>query len=576
MKTFCKIYSLALLCVLCWGCGREVCASDGAAKACLELPLEPESATKAHFEDADGNASFVWDAGSSMIAVLSAGGSITQWDGGEYCSPMHISLIDPDSKNTVRRALSEYTLPGGAAVEGDALYFLSPVNGSSLCRREASADGVSVEFAMPHTFAQSASGAMEEFGDYCYIRGESSVKRVPSAEDKNFAANSTTFRAIPAIFRFNVTNNMEGDLVLESVKITCNRLFPDRLCWSTDGAGVQICEPEDKSGYFNTIKTSIANAYGERLASGGKGTYYAMCLPFDSDASMSGAILAFILETSDKIHTFNVPAASFFRNSAFKSFESNKIYTFNFALNENSVELEGVSIEDWMKDSFYLPIVDITADVRVNLSYWVQDRKNLYTFGFMRMFGDKTTMWAECNIGEYLYSSSELVFSWNEVTPADASDTDYLAKYYSNITDFKWRTPTRADYEELFSLPDSCYVMCKDVDSGAHGIRIKSKDRPGASIFLPCSGGTEEHTDYPEDGSTGIHRIFNGYYWTADEASDTDAYLLHFAFSQVETVVEELSTFSEYSRVLNSGNDLYEFVETPKIGLNTVRAVLYE
>ncbi len=574
MKTFCKIYSLALLCVLCWGCGREVCAPDGAAKACLELLLEPESATKAHFEDAGGNASFVWDAGSSMIAVLAAGGSISQWDGGEYCSPMHISLIDPDSKNKVLRALSEYTLPGVAAVEGDALYFLSPVNGSSLCRREASADGVKVEFAMPHTFAQSASGALEEFGDYCYIRGESSVKSVPSSEDKNFAANSTTFRAIPAIFRFNVTNNMEGDLVLESVKITCNRLFPDRLYWSADRSGVQICEPEDKSGYFNTIKTSIANAYGERLASGGKGTYYAMCLPFDSADSMSGATLAFILETSDKIHTFNVPAASFFRDAAFKSFESNKIYTFNFVLNENSVELEGVSIEDWMKDSFYLPIVDITADVRVNLSYWVQDRKNLYTYGFMKLFSGESPMWAECNLGEYLYSASDIVFNWNQVTPSDPSDTDYLAGYYDNITDFKWKTPSRADFKELFNLPDTCLVMCKDEESGVHGLKIKSKDRPGASIFLPCSGRTEEGTVYPGDGSTVINRTFHGYYWTADEASDTDAFLLHFAFSQVETVKDELSTFSEYSRVLNSGNDLYKYVETPKTGYFTVRAIL--
>ncbi|MGM9791625.1 MAG: hypothetical protein ACI3Y4_04395 [Candidatus Cryptobacteroides sp.] len=545
-----------------------------AVGARVEMALACDPRTKAHFEDADGTAGFVWDVGSEMIAVVSDGSAPVQWEEGAFFSPMHISLIDPSHNDRVLRACSEYVLAADAAQAGDALFFLSPVNGSPLCSTLAGADGVQVEFAMPSVFEQSTSGAMEEFGPYCYIRGESSVKSAPSASEKNFVANTTTFTAIPAIFRFNVTNRTEQDVVLESVKITCNKLFPDRLCWSTDGVSVSISEPEDKSGYFNTIKTSIAWGHGNLIGTGGNGTYYSLCLPFDDDSSMSGATLAFILETSDKIYTFNIPAADFFRSSIAKRFESNRIYTFNFVMNESSVELEGVSIAPWMTDSFYLPIIDITADVMVNLSYWVQDRKNLYTFGFMKMFDGEEPMWAECNIGEYMYSASDIVFNWKEVTPADASDTDYLSCYYDNITDFKWKTPSRSDFEQLFSLPDSCYVMCKDVDSGVHGLRIKSSERPGASVFLPCSGGIEEDTEYPEDGSTVIHRTFHGYYWTLDEASATDAYLLHFCFSQVETVVEDVSTFSEYSRVLNSGNVLYEFIEKPKTGYFTVRAIL--
>ena len=122
---------------------------------------------------------------------------------------------------------------------------------------------------------------------------------------------------------------------------------------------------------------------------------------------MQGATLAFILETSKKTYTFNIPAADFFRSVSDKRFASNKIYNFNFSLGESSVELEGVSIADWIRDSFYLPIVDITADVKANISYWVQDRHNLYTYGFMKMFQSDAsyTMWAECNLGEYLYLS---------------------------------------------------------------------------------------------------------------------------------------------------------------------------
>ena len=543
----------------------------------VEMALT-ESQTKAHFEDVDGTASFVWDVGSAMIAVVGHGAAPVQWTGGGYWSPMHISLIDPAKPNKALRACSEDALESSAAQAGDPLFFLSPVSGSALCSTAASAERVTVEFSMPSLFEQSTSQALEEFEPYCYIKGESTVKSVPSDLDKNFVANSTTFRAIPAIFRFNVSNNTGSDMVLESVKITCDKLFPDKLCWTTNGAVVSVGEPKDKSGYFNTIKTSINWGHGETiLAKAGetvhKGTYYALCLPFDSDDPMQGATLAFILETSKKTYTFNIPAADFFRSSDVKRFASNKIYNFNFSLGESSVELEGVSIADWIRDSFYLPIVDITADVKANISYWVQDRHNLYTYGFMKMF-ESGPMWAECNLGEYLYSATESFFKWTEVTPADASDSDYLAKYYDNITDFKWQTPTQDDFKQLFNSANCDIEACKDVESGVFGLRIKSKANAGASIFLPCSGHMEENTTYPGDGSTVIHRTFHGNYWTRDAASENDGYILHFAFSQVETVVGEVSSFSDFTPGLNEGTAYYEFIPKSKSDNYTVRAIL--
>ena len=545
----------------------------------VEMALN-EPQTKAHFEDVNGTASFVWDVGSSMIAVVGHGAAPVQWTGGGYWSPMHISLIDPASPNKVLRACSEHSLESNAAQAGDPLFFLSPVSGSALCSTAASAESVTVEFSIPSLFEQSKGGALEEFEPYCYIRGESSVKSVPPAS-KNFVANSTTFRAIPAIFRFNVSNNTDSVMVLESVKITCDKLFPDKLRWTTNGAAVSVGEPTDKSGYFNTIKTSINWGRGETIpAKAGetvhKGTYYALCLPFDSDTSMQGATLAFILETSKKTYTFNIPAEKFFRSSEVKRFASNKIYNFNFSLGESSVELEGVSIADWIRDSFYLPIVDITADVKANISYWVQDRHNLYTYGFMKMFQSDAsyTMWAECNLREYLYSATDLTFKWTEVTPENPSDNDYLAIYYDNITDFKWQTPSKDDYKKLFTLPKDSIEMCKDVESGVFGLKFKSVDNPGAYIFLPCSGHREEHTEYPDDVSTVIHRIFHSYYWTRDAASDTHGYALHYAFSQVETVENKVSNFSEFTPVQFEGTALYEFVQMPKSNRYTVRAIL--
>lgn len=581
MRRVLKTYISVLAGLLVLGCTSETLRVDSDSK--VQMTLEPGGLqTRAHFEDKGSQAEFVWDVGSSMIAIASDGSSLVQWSSQAYCSPMHISLIDPSDKHKVLRAISSLSLPSDGMQTDDPLYFFSPVEGNSLCRLSADASSVGVEFSLPSTFSQSSTGRLEEFEPYCYIKGESKVLSTPSEADKNFAAASTVFRAIPATFRFNISNLTDSDITLESVKITCNRLFPDRLCYRATPEGVSIAEGEDKSGYFNTIKTSIASGYGETIrAKQGEtvstGTYYSMCLPFDSDASMQGATLAFILESSEKIYTFNIPAEAFFRNSGgAKRFESGKLYTFNFSAGENSVELEGVSISDWLTDPFNTPTELISEDVRFSVSFWVQNRENLYTYAFTRMIGDNDsyTLWSECNLGEYLPTSTETILSWNRVTPVSESDTDYLAQYFDGITDFKWKTPAKADYEAL--LDDNNTVTSIEYDSaaGVYGLRIKRRDNDDISLFLPCSEKEEIKTEYPEDGKTEISRTFHGCYWTRDEADESNGILFHFAFHQVETVVDETSTYSDYSFVLNDGAELFEFKAESKTKEHPVKAII--
>ena len=508
---------------------------------------------------------------------------------------MNITQLDPSNSSLVLRATSASTLAANAAAAADGLFCLSPVVGSSNATLTQSASEVAVEFSMPQKFSQSASGKLEEFGDYCFIHGESTIASAPIGEQKNFTASPTTFYAIPATIRFNIKNNTDAAVRMESVKITCNKLFPDKLCWKSSGGTPVISEPVGKSGYFHTIKTAIDGGFGEEIPAKvgddiSTRTYYALCLPFDDAASLSDATLAFILESKEKIHTFNISAAEFFKSvlpPAEKKFESNKIYTLNFTLNDNSVELESVTISDWVGEPFYLPTEDVTARIKVTVDYWVQDRENLNTYSFMLMFGDinsNYTMWGECNLGEYLYSSTDYAFTWSAVTPSNESDVDYLATYFNGITDFKWQTPSKADFKQLFSLPDANIEMCKDSESGVYGLRFKSVDKPGSSIFLPCipyDPITDEHTSYPPDGTTVITRTLNGYYWTRDEDRENrenrdNGILLHFQFENVETIVNENSSESNtsvFSKGLNDGS-LYEFLSKPKNEEHSVRAIL--
>ncbi|MGN0221037.1 MAG: hypothetical protein ACI4BA_02800 [Prevotella sp.] len=563
-------------------CSESDMSSDSTSAAQLEMSLSPQSLTRAHFTDNEGTAVFVWDVGSSMIAAVSNGTSMAQWTDGSYYSPMNISLLDPTSSDKVLGAGSALTIPSDAARVGDRLFYFSPVNGSALCTTVAAQDGVAVTFSMPDVFTQSATGRLEEFEPYCFIHGESTVLSVPSSGNKNFVSNTTRFRSIPATFRFNISNNTAGDVTIESVKITCDRLFPDRLQWRCDAESAGMGEMADKSGYSNTIKTAVNPGYGEVIAAKtgettSQGTYYAMCLPYDSDADMEGATLAFIVETKEKIHTFNVSASEFFRDaeSGHKKFESNRIYTFNITLNENSVELEGVTVSDWQDVPFYYPTEEVSAFVSLNPSYWVQDRHNLYTYGFLKMSKDESTvtLWGECNIGEYLYYATDNLFFWNQVAPSSESDMDYLSDYFDGITDFKWQTPAKADFVRLLSVEENI-EMCRDSASGCYGLRVKSSASPGTSIFLPCSYTTK--TDYNEEGVTHIKREFHGYYWTRDAVDESNAWLLHFAFTQTETVENETSTFSDFTKILHSGSDLYEFTGAAKNNRYPVRAILQD
>ena len=50
--------------------------------------------------------------------------------------------------------------------------------------------------------------------------------------------------------------------------------------------------------------------------------------------------------------------------------------------------------------------------------------------------------------------------------------------------------------------------------------------------------------------------------------------MLHVAFKQVETSKDDVSTFSPFSKVLDAGNSLYEFVTSSKTETYTVRPII--
>ena len=159
----------------------------------------------------------------------------------------------------------------------------------------------------------------------------------------------------------------------------------------------------------------------------------------------------------------------------------------------------------------------------------------------------------------------------SEITPKNDADTDYLAKYFNNITDFKWQTPTVADFEALFNSDNCSVTAAKDEDSGICGLKVKRKDKPDISLFLPGKKG--EHTEYPGNGETIITHTYQGNYWTRDEKDNANAYYVHFEITEVETVVDEVSTFAPPAIVYFNGHP-YEVKVTDKTATFTTKAIL--
>ena len=140
--------------------------------------------------------------------------------------------------------------------------------------------------------------------------------------------------------------------------------------------------------------------------------------------------------------------------------------------------------------------------------------------------------WAVTNCGGTAPSSEGSSYAWGAIV---ANQTPYTMSGYTYTTDSAtlplkddaanywwgkgWRYPTKAEMEELL---ENCTKEWTTVSS-YKGLKLNSKKKPGASIFLPMAGGYS--------GSDYIERNQTGYYWTStriETSEDTKAYILHF------------------------------------------------
>ena len=115
------IYAALTVCGLVSACTPETMSPNCGTESKLEMSLAQNPLTRAHFEDRNGTATFVWDADARMIAAAGHAGSLVEWAGGEFFSPMNITYINPEDSHKVLRANYSLTIPCTAAAVGDRM-----------------------------------------------------------------------------------------------------------------------------------------------------------------------------------------------------------------------------------------------------------------------------------------------------------------------------------------------------------------------------------------------------------------------------------------------------------------------
>ncbi len=177
------------------------------------------------------------------------------------------------------------------------------------------------------------------------------------------------------------------------------------------------------------------------------------------------------------------------------------------------------------------------------------------------------TRWATCNVDAATPSQPGKHYAWGEIATKSSYTTANNKFYKKPADDFSgdktkdvaaakwgngWRTPTRAEFDELVFYCNWKYVQ----KGGRWGAEISSPLN-GKSIFLPATG-MKDGTSLQETSGCGM-------YWTATPLSDqwnSGAHEYHFGGALGEMGVSERS----YGYAVRPVTDNPDMINTPSQG----------
>ena len=167
--------------------------------------------SRAHWDINTDNQSlaFTWDQSTDeMKSFVWRSNAFVDFDGGQKYSA---TTVTPDAENKKQAQLQITTGLSREYAQGDIIWAVSPLENNNIADNK-------VTFTLPDQFVQTELNSTEHLKQYVLMSGTGTV----SAEN----TASISFKVLPAIYRFKVTNNENEELTVNEVSISgpfCNK-----------------------------------------------------------------------------------------------------------------------------------------------------------------------------------------------------------------------------------------------------------------------------------------------------------------------------------------------------------------
>lgn len=242
---------------------------------------------------------FTWESTDKMQSFVWRGGAFVVFTGDKKYSA---TTVTPDAENKKQAQLQITTGLSQQYAQDDVIWAVSPLEDTNI-------DNNKVTFTLPtEGFTQTALNSTEHLKDYVLMSGTGIVGSDNSA--------SISFKVLPAIYRFKVTNNENEELTVNEVSISGP--FCNKAELSMDNGTVTPTYSVDGTTYAIKVATSDG---GLTVAANTTAYLYALVFPTKTSKITDNITLSFKGKYGDIAADYT------------KTAKCNTIYTYNLDSN---------------------------------------------------------------------------------------------------------------------------------------------------------------------------------------------------------------------------------------------------
>ena len=260
--------------------------------------------SRAHWDinnDENQSLAFAWDKSTDeMKSFVWSNGAFVDFVGGHKYSA---TTVTPNADNKKQAQLQIVTGLSQDYAQGDAIWAVSPLADTNIGTDNK------VTFTLPDGFTQTALNSTEHLKDYVLMSGTGTV-------DGNNSA-SISFKVLPAIYRFKITNTESEELTVNEVSISgpfCNKA---ELSMGNDGT---VTPTYSVSNGTYAIKVT-ASGEGLTVAANTTAYLYALVFPTNTSSISDNITLSFKGKYGDTSadYTKTAPCKNLYYNNIYSN-----------------------------------------------------------------------------------------------------------------------------------------------------------------------------------------------------------------------------------------------------------------